>query len=55
MRRNWGMPSSCWRWRAVKATGLQLRVHPALVPADTLMARVDGRMNGIMVKGNAAG
>lgn len=34
---------------------LQLRVHPALVPADTLMARVDGRMNAVMVKGNAAG
>jgi len=36
-------------------SGLQLRVHPALVPADTLLARVDGRMNGILVKGNAAG
>ncbi|MBX3585970.1 MAG: homoserine dehydrogenase [Ramlibacter sp.] len=34
---------------------LQLRVHPALVPADTLLARVDGSMNGILVKGNAAG
>ena len=34
---------------------LQLRVHPALVPSDTLMARVDGRMNAVMIKGNAAG
>jgi homoserine dehydrogenase len=34
---------------------LQLRVHPALLPADTLLARVDGRMNGILVKGNASG
>ncbi|NML47495.1 homoserine dehydrogenase [Ramlibacter sp. G-1-2-2] len=34
---------------------LQLRVHPALVPRESLLARVDGRMNGIMVKGNAAG
>ena len=34
---------------------MQLRVHPALVPADTLLARVDGRMNGILVKGNASG
>jgi homoserine dehydrogenase len=34
---------------------VQLRVHPALVPADALLSRVDGRMNGILVKGNAAG
>lgn len=34
---------------------LQLRVHPALVPSDALLARVDGRMNGVMVKGDAAG
>ncbi|WP_374668679.1 homoserine dehydrogenase [Ramlibacter sp.] len=41
---------------AQRAEGaLQLRVHPALVPRDSLLARVDGRMNGIMVKGNASG
>lgn len=34
---------------------LQLRVHPALVPRESLLARVEGRMNGIMVKGDAAG
>lgn len=34
---------------------LQLRVHPALVSRASLMARVDGRMNAIMVKGDAAG
>ncbi len=34
---------------------VQLRVHPALVPNGSLLARVDGRMNGIMVKGNASG
>lgn len=34
---------------------LQLRVHPALVPRQSLLAQVDGRMNGIMVKGDAAG
>ena len=37
------------------ADGLQLRVQPTLLPRDSLLARVDGRMNGIMVKGNAAG
>ncbi|MBX3653529.1 MAG: homoserine dehydrogenase [Ramlibacter sp.] len=34
---------------------IQLRVHPALVPSAALLARVDGSMNGILVKGNAAG
>jgi homoserine dehydrogenase len=34
---------------------LQLRVHPALVPRDSVLARVDGRMNAIVVKGDAAG
>ncbi|TWO69478.1 homoserine dehydrogenase [Caenimonas sedimenti] len=34
---------------------LQLRVHPALVPRDSMLGRVEGRMNGIMVKGDAAG
>jgi homoserine dehydrogenase len=37
------------------ARGLQLRVHPALVPQDSLLARVDGRMNGVVVKGDASG
>ena len=36
-------------------SGLQLRVHPALLPQDSLLARVDGRMNGIVVKGDASG
>lgn len=35
--------------------GLQLRVHPALIPADGLLARVDGRMNAVVVKGDASG
>ena len=39
----------------IAGEGLQLRVHPALVRRDSLLGRVDGRMNGIMVKGNAAG
>jgi homoserine dehydrogenase len=34
---------------------LQLRVHPALLPRESWLAQVDGRMNGILVKGNAAG
>ncbi|MDM0104948.1 homoserine dehydrogenase [Variovorax sp. J22R24] len=35
--------------------GVELRVQPALVPATQLMAHVDGSMNGIMVKSDAAG
>ncbi len=35
--------------------GVELRVHPALVPAAHLMAHVNGSMNGIMVKGDACG
>ena len=35
--------------------GVELRVQPALVPATHLMAHVNGSMNGIMVKGDAAG
>jgi homoserine dehydrogenase len=38
-----------------RADGVELRVQPALVPAAHLMAQVDGAMNGIMVKADAAG
>lgn len=38
-----------------RGEALQLRVHPALVPFSSLLSRVDGRMNGILVKGDAAG
>jgi homoserine dehydrogenase len=35
--------------------GLELRVHPALLPSDHLMASVDGSMNAVMVKSDATG
>ncbi|WP_365732276.1 homoserine dehydrogenase [Ramlibacter sp.] len=35
--------------------GLELRVQPALVCANSLMARVDGAMNSVMVGSDAAG
>ncbi len=35
--------------------GIELRVHPALVPAECLIANVEGSMNGIMVRSDAAG
>jgi homoserine dehydrogenase len=38
-----------------QANGVELRVHPALVPESSLLAGVDGSMNGVMVKGDASG
>jgi homoserine dehydrogenase len=35
--------------------GIELRVHPTLIPASRIMASVDGAMNAILVKGDAAG
>jgi homoserine dehydrogenase len=37
------------------AQGIELRVHPTLVPARRLIANVEGVMNGILVKGDAVG
>jgi len=37
------------------AAGIELRVHPALVPAKRLIANVEGVMNAVMVKGDAVG
>ena len=38
-----------------KDSGIELRVHPTLVPARRLIANVEGVMNGILVKGDAVG
>ncbi len=35
--------------------GIELRVHPALVPAKKLLASVEGVMNAVVVKGDAVG
>ena len=35
--------------------GIELRVHPTLIPADRLLANVNGVMNAVMVNGDAAG
>lgn len=37
------------------AAGVELRVHPALVPARRLLASVDGAMNAVLVHGDAVG
>jgi len=35
--------------------GIELRVHPTLIPEKQLIANVDGVMNAVLVKGNAVG
>ena len=36
-------------------TGIELRVHPTLVPAKRLIANVEGAMNAVVVQGDAVG
>ena len=38
-----------------KAAGIELRVHPTLIPEQRLIANVEGVMNAILVKGDAVG
>jgi len=37
------------------ATGVELRVHPTLIPERRLIANVNGVMNAVLVKGDAVG
>jgi homoserine dehydrogenase len=37
------------------ANGIELRVHPSLVPAKRLIANVEGAMNAVVVQGDAVG
>ncbi len=43
------------RSRANGREGIELRVHPTLVPAKRLIANVEGAMNAVLVKGDAVG
>jgi homoserine dehydrogenase len=38
-----------------RANGIELRVHPALVPSASLLANVEGAMNAVLVRGDAVG
>jgi homoserine dehydrogenase len=38
-----------------RADGVELRVHPTLIPAKRLLASVEGPMNAVVVKGDAVG
>ncbi|MCM8610571.1 homoserine dehydrogenase [Accumulibacter sp.] len=37
------------------AAGVELRVHPTLIPSKRLIANVEGAMNAVLVKGDAVG
>jgi len=37
------------------ASGIELRVHPTVVPEQQLIAKVDGVMNAVLVEGDAVG
>jgi homoserine dehydrogenase len=38
-----------------RSQGIELRVHPTLVPAKSLLANVEGAMNAVLVNGDAVG
>ncbi len=38
-----------------RAKGIELRVHPTLIPATRLIANVEGAMNAVVVQGDAVG
>ncbi len=38
-----------------RAQGIELRVHPTLVPAEQLLANVEGAINAVLVQGDAVG
>jgi homoserine dehydrogenase len=38
-----------------RADGIELRVHPTLIPAKRLLANVEGAMNAVLVQGDAVG
>jgi homoserine dehydrogenase len=38
-----------------KSEGVELRVHPTLIPTKRLIANVEGAMNAVLVKGDAVG
>ena len=43
------------RSAAFPAGGIELRVHPTLIPASRLIANVEGAMNAVVVHGDAVG
>ncbi len=56
LRRAAGLPhQAAGHHQAHARKGIELRVHPTLVPAKRLIANVEGAMNAVMVQGDAVG
>ncbi len=55
MPKNSATGSSCSASRAAPDKGIELRVHPTLIPAKRLLANVEGAMNAVVVHGDAVG
>ena len=58
MPSSWATASSCWASPSGATTaggGIELRVHPTLIPAKRLIANVEGAMNAVVVQGDAVG
>ncbi|WCM93179.1 homoserine dehydrogenase [Acidovorax sp. NCPPB 2350] len=53
--REWGHAVKLLGIARRRGEAVELRVHPALVPATHLLAQVDGAMNAVLVRGDAQG
>ena len=54
-RENWGYMIKHLGIAKQNGEGVELRVHPTLIPDDLLLSNVDGVKNAILVEGNAVG
>jgi len=50
-----GVPMTAEGGGSATTGGIELRVHPTLVPSRRLIANVEGAMNAVMVQGDAVG
>jgi homoserine dehydrogenase len=55
VRRKAGLPHQAAGHHAPTEKGIELRVHPTLIPAKRLIANVEGAMNAVLVQGDAVG
>ena len=55
VRRATGLPHQAAGHHQARRKGIELRVHPSLVPSKRLIANVEGAMNAVVVQGDAVG
>ncbi len=55
MPASWAIASSCWPWRSLQGSRLELHVSPTLVKMGTPLAEVRGAYNAMAVVGDAVG